>query len=47
MAGPAVIYRNETFAMKTNDKIGMHNEELHDLYYSPDIIRAIKSMSVR
>jgi len=25
----------------------LHNEELHDLYASPDIVRAIKSRRVR
>jgi hypothetical protein len=25
----------------------LHNEELHDLYYSPNIIRIMKSRSMR
>ena len=26
---------------------GLHNEELHDLYFSPSIMRMIKSRSMR
>jgi hypothetical protein len=25
----------------------MHNGELHNLYFSPDIVRAVKSMEMR
>jgi hypothetical protein len=31
----------------TGDLIKLHNEELHNLYYSPSIIRVIKSRRMR
>jgi hypothetical protein len=41
----------EKFGSKRNEVTGgwrkLHNEELHDLYYSPSIIRMIKSRSMR
>jgi hypothetical protein len=40
-----------TFGPKRDEVIGgcrkHHNEELHNLYYSPSIIRMIKSRSMR
>jgi hypothetical protein len=39
------------FGPKRNDVIGdwriLHNEELHNMYSSPDIIRVIKSRDIR
>jgi hypothetical protein len=40
------IYRN--VKLYTDERLeGMHNEELHSLYFSPNIIRTIRSRRMR
>jgi hypothetical protein len=42
---------NRIFVTKKDEVMGgwrkLHNEELHDLYFSPGIIRMIKSKRIR
>ena len=43
-----VVYRvNFTFTFVTYFNRRLHNEELNDLYSSPNIVRVIKSRSMR
>jgi hypothetical protein len=45
-----LLRRTGVFGLKGNEIIGcreLHNEELHNLYQSPNITRIIKSVKVR